>query len=222
MPIGRIDELPEIKFPTGEITTDDLDQLRRIAHLASSLPTGDLFPDNIRPIVTATPPETMSLKTHGAAAPILMSNLGQSILNLGLTVEETYNERLLQDAHDAREIQKTIEQLIDLSTQFAVHADGDGEKAVSDKIQEMCNALKQSGIEILQSGEKKISKERMAEIKANISSHTERLKTDLQIKFTTEIQVKINELHSILECMKTIEKYMSRLHSTIVSNQKTK
>ncbi len=197
--------------PQGDapLTPEEKDQIDRINSQSGKI-SDDLSSD--KPI-----PAHLSA---GNATESKSYNLAYEVLNIGLQAERRYNDQLQKHAGEAKGIQGTIENLIDLSGKFAVHMDGDNEKALSDDIHAMCQELKENGIEILQGDEGKMSRDRMAEVKAHISSHTDRLKTDLQKKFTTEIQVKINELHSILDCLKTIEKYASRLNETCVRNQR--
>lgn len=192
------------------LTPEEQDLIGRVNDQAGKVPDEELSSDHPIPahLSTGEPTERKA------------SNLALEILHVGLRVEKQKNQELQKHASEAAEIQKTIEKLIDLSGNFAVHMEGNEETVLSEEIQSMCQDLKEKGIEVLQGDNGKMSRDRMAEVKAHISSHTDRLKTDLQKKFTTEIQVKINELQSILDCLKTIEKYSSRLNSTIISNQK--
>jgi ElaB/YqjD/DUF883 family membrane-anchored ribosome-binding protein len=191
------------------LTPEEKDLLGRV-----KLQTPNLITDlsSYKPILShSSTGDSTETKTH---------NVTFAMLQYGILIEQSFNADLQKHASEASEIQQTIEKLIDVSGKLAVHMEGDGERVLSDEIQSLCQDLKDKGIEVLQGKEGKVSRDRMAEIKAHISSHTDRLKTDLQKKFTTEIQVKINELHSILDCLKTMEKYASRLNSTIVSNQR--
>lgn len=147
-------------------------------------------------------------------------NLAAGIFDLALAKEQHYQNELEGHAEVARNIQATMSQLIDLSGKFALYTGDEKMVEISAEVKQLCKDLKEKGIEILQGEENKVNRDRLAELKALISSHIRRLETDLKIEFSTKIQVKINELNSLLECLKTIEKYSSRLNSTIVSNQK--
>ena len=182
----------------------------------NSTPGDPLNPSRVQaPIGDST--ET---KTSQAAASIFPPNVAYDMLKLGLQMEKSHTKSLHHEADKVADIQKTMEQLINLSGEFAVHAKGDDEKVLSDEILSMCQHLQEKGIEILQGNEGKISRERMAELKAHISARIDHLKTEVQGIVTTKMQPMINQLHSILECLKTIEKYANRLNSTIIANQR--
>lgn len=167
-----------------------------------------------------TPPSTTTEKVANTGRQTLFPNVAMTMLQVGLRVENQHNKTLERHAAEAQEIQKTIEQLIDLSNMFGEKARGNKETELSEKIQKLSSDLEKKGIDLFKEDPKKLKEEQIIELKAKIGAHTDRLKTDLQIKFTTEIQVKINELQSILDCLKTIEKYASRLNETIIANQR--
>lgn len=205
---------------TMDLSPEEKELIERMQTVAKDLASCDLGPLERKLNAALSQPESESEKKTAAAAKTAFPNIAYEMIRIGLRVEARSNKELDRHAKEAGEIQKTIEKLIDLSGHFSEKAKGSSEKELSEKITALCSQLKEQGIEIFSGDLKKLKEEQIVEIKAKIGAHTDRLKTDLQIKFTTEIQVKINELHSILDCLKTIEKYASRLNETIIANQR--
>lgn len=201
------------------ISEEEKNRLKRIKEAAAPI-IAELPFNNLKSIENVQiAEETATIqKTNEVSKPIrqILPNIGLKMLQAGLKVEKFKSGEIVKNINEVSDIQKTIDQLIDLSGKFAIHADTEDEKKISPEIRSLCDSLKEKGIDILPENEIKVTRERIVELKAQVSAHTDRLKTDLQKKFTTEIQVKIQEIQSILECLKTIEKYVDRLHSNII------
>lgn len=175
---------------------------------AASTAIPDLVQTFQNPIKASLPEETETLlKTNSVASPIRCRNLGLTACQLGAKVEKNMSSKILNYIQEASDLQKKIDLLVDLNGKLAIHGDNENEKLITPEIRGICKELKEKGIDLLPEKEQKISRERLAEIKANISAQTDRLKTGLQILFTTKIQVGIQEVQSLLDCMKMIEKY---------------
>ena len=198
--------------------------LNRIGRTAGQTPVALPVDGKVIPNELSLQPASPTIdKTIAAAKPSLFPfpNLAWSVLQVGLKTERRIEDELNHHADQARKMQEKIGDLLELSNQFSAIAGDKKEIEITDKIKTLSEGLKGKGIELLQCNEKKISRERYTELKALIGSQIDNLKTELQKKFTTEIQVKINELNSILDCLKTLEKYSSRLHQTIIANSNT-
>ncbi len=145
-------------------------------------------------------------------------NLGLTAINLGTKFEAYRRKEINNHIQDASELQKTIQLLVDLNGKLSLHKDNENEKPITPEIREICDQLKAKKIDVLSEKETTLTKERLAEIKANVSSHTDRLKTDLQILFTAKLQVCIQELQTILDTLKRIEE--SSRSTRIIANMK--
>ncbi|MBF8262757.1 MAG: hypothetical protein HW387_422 [Parachlamydiales bacterium] len=157
----------------------------------------------------------LDIKTNSVAKDTF-PNLAWEILQLGLKREHDYHVQLNRHAEEGSNIQGQMRQLIDLNGKLTV---GDKEVELSDEIISIAHDLEKYGINLLQKSEKKISPDRMNEIKAQIGSHSDRLKTELQNIFSTKIQVTINDMNSIMESLRMIIKHDDRLKEHIISKQ---
>jgi hypothetical protein len=155
-------------------------------------------------------------KVSIVAAEKFSGNLAWETLCVCLNKDRFYHMKLQKHTDEATDIQDSIRKLIELSSQLPI---SEKDVVLSDDILARFNDLQKSNINILQSGEKKISPARMADIKGQIGCHNDRLKTELQKKFTTQIQVTISEMNSVLESARMIIKFYDRLMGTITNNQ---
>jgi hypothetical protein len=165
----------------------------------------------------AVNPEDLSetdQKTHLHVTQTLAINIGWQIVKIGLDKEKIYYNKLNRCTNTASEMQQTIQKLIELNGQLPI---SEKDVGLSDQALALCKDLEKANIILLQPGEKKISPTRMAELKAQVGAHNDRLKTELQTLFTTKIQVMINELNSLLESLKTIQKTLDRLIENIIN-----
>jgi|GEM_PF-2558204 len=162
-------------------------------------------------------PSATDVKVSIQATKILSTNVGWEIVNIGLKKERIYNSELLKKTNEATEIQQTIQKLIELNGQLSI---SEKDVVLSDKTIALFKELEKAKITIVQPADKKISPARMAEIKAQIGAHNDRLKTELQTLFTTKIQVMINELNSLLDTLRTIQKAFDRFMENIISAMK--
>lgn len=151
----------------------------------------------------ALPP---AIDSSAAAKVSCCANLGWSVLTLGLQIESRYKERIVQETGKARQIQDTLQSLIQLNGQMP---GSENETVLTEETLKQFAELEQRAkITLLQPGEKKVSPVRLNEIKAQIHAHSDRLKTELQTLFSTRIQVAISEMQSFMETMrKTCEAY---------------
>jgi len=170
----------------------------------------------VRPVVADVKLSDTDYKIISATS-FLSTNVGWEILDLGLKKEKMYQAVLIQSTNEASEIQQTIQKLLELNGQLHL---GEKDVVLSDQTLALFKDLEKAKITLLQPGEKKISPTRMSELKAQIGANNDRLKTELQTLFSTKIQVRINEINSLLESLRTTAKYFDRLMSSIIGNQR--
>ena len=120
-------------------------------------------------------------------------NIGFQVLQLGLKRAGVYVKEITGHANEAKEIQALLKKNID-------------------------RALREKGIQTFSEDKKVLSREEIAEIKTNIGMQIDQLKTEMQVIFSSHIQPKISEMNSLLETLKMIEKYQTKLLDAIIAN----
>lgn len=129
------------------------------------------------------------------------------IVETALLFEKFKTRNINANIQKASNLQESMEQLVDLNGKLALYGENETEKTITPEIREIFQKLKAKGIDILPEKETKLSRERLAEVKAAIGAHTERLKTELQVLFTTELSVDIQILQSVMDAARRIEEY---------------
>lgn len=144
-------------------------------------------------------------------------NLAWKCVEAGLNAEKISNDKLKGFIEEARHIQDKMDKLLDFSTELS--ALPEDAKEMSDKMKTILADLRQEGID-LWPAEKgtEISKDKIIELKSLASSRTDKLRSDLQILFTTKIQHEIQTIGSIVESLRDILRNNSRLLSTIIGH----
>ncbi len=145
-------------------------------------------------------------------------NPAYEILKVGILTEKNYHEKIQKGVQQANDLQNKMELLINLSGKLSVDPKETKGLSLPKDIRPLIDDLKKQGISLFNDGEEYVSLERLAEVKSQINSHVEQAKTKLQTLFTTQIQVNINEISSIMECLKTILKSWERLISSIINH----
>jgi hypothetical protein len=111
----------------------------------------------------------------------------------------------------AEEHQKDIDLLLDFSSELT--AMKEDQKEMSEKLKTILGQLKERGIDLWKSEDQTLSKEKISELKSLSSAQVDKLRSNLQILFTTKIQVLVQAIGAILECVKDIIRNNSRLVS---------
>ncbi len=140
-----------------------------------------------------------------SAAKTINRNPVKMMIEAALTYDKAQNKKINDNITKATDFRNSIDLLVDLNGKLSLYSDNENEKAITPEIREIFQKLKAKGMDILPEKETKLSRERLAEIKATISAHTERVKTDLQVLMATEIQVDIQVLQTVLDCAKKSE-----------------
>jgi len=157
-------------------------------------------------------------KVNQVATKSELSNAGWEILSLGLKKEREYQIKLAHSTKDASDLQLTIQKLTELNGQLST---SEKDVVLTDEAIAICKELEEKfKITLLKPEETKVNPVRMSELKAQIGSQNDRLKTKLQTIFSTEIQVMINEINALMESLRTIQKFSDRLMSNVIANQR--
>jgi hypothetical protein len=144
-------------------------------------------------------------------------SLAWECLKAGLAKEKVSNDQLSNHIKQADSYQKTIDLLLELSSEFTALPDNASHE-LSEKTLATLNQLKEKGIDIWRGEGTTITKEKMVEVKSLITSFIDKNRTDLQTLFTTKIQVLIQNISSITEVLKNINREDAALKRTIVGH----
>jgi hypothetical protein len=146
-------------------------------------------------------------------------NLTWEILNCYLNYQESQQKKLTNLSNDASHINQKINNLTELRSKLP-----NNEKSVelSESAQLLVKDLEKEGISLLQPNEKTISSARMEDLKTQIDAERDRLKSELNILFSSKMPVLIKELQSIEEVVRAILKSDDRMKETCISNQRNR
>jgi hypothetical protein len=147
------------------------------------------------------PPEPHELKFPNFALEAVLA---------GLAKERQTNETLKKHIETAEGYQKDIDLLLDLSAELTKLKGEENE--VPARVKELLIELDKRGIH-LEKGEglETVTKEQIAELKSLSSAQMDKLRSNLQILFTTKIQFLIQAISAILECVKDMIRNDARL-----------
>lgn len=135
-------------------------------------------------------------------------DIAYEAIKLGLKAHGKIHEDILRYVDKAEEHQKTIALLLDFQSELSKNP-----QEPTEKINTLIAQLKERDIEI------EFSKDRITELKSLLSARKEKEQSDIQIIFTTKLQVKTQHMGSLNDVLKDIIRYNSRLLSTITGNQ---
>jgi len=138
-------------------------------------------------------------------------------VNAGLAKEKQSNLELDRHIKKAQDLQDSMKKALEGSTELTAVPDK-GSHEISPKLKAIAKELKEKGLDLKLEEGGKITKEKALELKSLISSFIDQRRSDLQILFTTKIQVVIQNIGSIMEALKNIVKDNTRLNSTIVGH----
>jgi hypothetical protein len=140
-------------------------------------------------------------------------NLGWESVKAGLAKETHTNQKLSEHIKTAEGHQQDINLLLDLSAELTAHKDD--ATVLSEKAQTTIAQLKNRGIDIWKGDLNSYSKEKISDTKSLINNQIDKLRTNLQIVFTTKIQTLIQAIGTILDAVKNIINSQSRMISAI-------
>jgi uncharacterized protein YhaN len=134
-------------------------------------------------------------------------HLAWESVKAGLAKEELTNRQINEYIKEAEECQKTIDLLLDFSTELTMMKED--QKEMSEKMRDLMAELKVRGIDL---GDD-FSKEKVSELKTLVNGKIDNMRSQLQILFTTKIQTLIQQIGTIMEIMKDIIRNNGRLVS---------
>lgn len=221
----------------GKISLDerqDATTIRKVKDLATPVILAPLMPPPFDPslidrISVADPEsqnahlEALSAKLESAQAslqeiadnpapegrPLVFPNLAWESIKLGLAKEKLVNDQLNGHIQAAEKHQKEIDLLLDFSAELTAHKKGEGE--MSEKMKSLLAELKERGIDLWKSEEMTLNEERVSDLKSLTNAQVDKLRSNLQIIFTTKIQTLIQSIGAIIETLKDIIRNNTKL-----------
>ena len=139
-------------------------------------------------------------------------NLAWEAIKAGLAKEEISNRQLNGYIQEAEKHQKDIDLLLNFSAELTGHKEDIAE--MSEKMKQLLSELKDRGIDLVKGADQTLNKEKIAELKSLASSRVDQLRSNVQILFTTKIQVQIQSIGAIMETLKDIIRNNTKLIST--------
>ena len=162
-----------------------------------------------------TPPPISAMAVENAAANAgvgtqkRMPDFALAVINVAMAREAFGSQKLKTLAAQVREQLGDIDILLDLSTELTSLPDQDTHD-VSDKMRNLIGKLEVHKIQVWK-GDGKLSKEKLSEMKAQIASQIDKLRTSLQTTISTEIQPEANNLQSIMNIVQQIVQSDARM-----------
>ncbi len=138
-------------------------------------------------------------------------NLAFEAVMAGLLKECATNTQLQGHIAKVKETQQDIDLLLDLSA--ALTASKNDQK-MSEEVERLLKELEKRGIDLLKGGDTSLNKEKISELKSLAGAQVDKLRSNLQIVFTTKIQTLIQQLSAIMEAIKDMLRHNSRGIST--------
>ena len=136
-------------------------------------------------------------------------NVAWEAVKLGLEKERFVNDQINTHVKEAEKIQKNIDLLLDLQAEMTSLNDDASE--MSQKMREILERLKDQGIDLWKSEDSSINTEKISHPKSLTRAQSDKLRSNLQIIFTTKIQVLIQIIGAIMETLKDIVRNHIRL-----------
>ncbi len=135
-------------------------------------------------------------------------NLGLEAVLAGLAQETRANAKLQGHAQEVNKIKDNMNLLLQVSAKLATIKDNVTEMPAD--LKALLEQLKERGIDLLPTDDKSFSKEMKSELKTLSGNHMDRLKTNLNIVITMQIQYLTKELSAMWEAIKEIIKNIKR------------
>jgi hypothetical protein len=163
-----------------------------------------------------TPPPARAMAVENAAAKAGvgsakgMPDFAFAVIKVA-TARESYGAEKIRDlAEQVREQLKDVDHLLDLSsTLTALPPDKDSHE-LTEPMRDLIGRLEVHKIQVWKGGAK-LSKENLNEMKAQIGSQIDKLRTSIQTKISTEIQPETQNLQSIMNIVQQIIQSDARL-----------
>ncbi len=183
------------RISIGKLLSPSLDQIQ--TDLSENLEQLEKIEDQLK---SEHPPEPSTLD---------FPNLAWEALKAGLAKEKMTNDQLSRHIQAAEKSQKDIDLLLDFSAELTAYKDD--AKQMSEKMKDLLAQLKERGIDLWKGEDKNLTKEKISELKSLSSSQVDKLRSNLQILFTTKIQVLIQSIGAIMDVLKDIIRNNTKL-----------
>ncbi len=175
------------------------------------------FPSNGETLHSSriTLPDARALSVNDAAAnagmvkPARMPDFAFAVIKVAAAREAFGSDKLKALSAQVKEQLGDIDLLLELNSELTALPDKDSHD-LSPKMKNLVGKLEIHKIQIWKGGDK-ISKEKLSEFKAQISSQIDKLRTALQTKISTEIQPEANNLQAIMNIVQQIIQSDARL-----------
>ncbi len=153
-------------------------------------------------------PNHITVRVHNASVKNF-PNCALMTVKAGLARENLGTLKLQVLSGEVKKKLANIDLLLELNTELTSLNDKDSYK-LTPKMLSVIEKLKASGIEVWKEGDT-MKKEQLAELKAQVSSQIDKLRTSLQTTVSTEIQPETNNLHAIMNIIRQIIESDARL-----------
>lgn len=128
-------------------------------------------------------------------------HLAWEAIKVGLAKQDQIHDKLHQHIDEIDQAQKDISLLLDLSAELSNMKEDN--KELSERAQSLLDQLKNRGMEL--------NGETVGDIKRLTGSHESRLRSEIQIKFTTKVQYLMQQIESMMQILQNIIRNDSKL-----------
>ena len=217
-----------VNAPThiNDVEEEEAATIRKTMGLVSNLPSLNLIEgSNLDGRVTIGNPVSPTLlklneelpsfieqvqNTQTDPVPFTFPNLAWESVKAGLAQENFFQEKLNRHIDAIENAHKDIALLLDLSAELSKTKEENSE--LSEKTQQLLEQLKNRGIDL--------QGETVGDLKRLAGSQESRLRSEIQIKFTTKVQYLMQQIESMHQILKDIIRNDSRLMDHINQAQK--
>ncbi|MBI3508434.1 MAG: hypothetical protein HY069_02200 [Chlamydiia bacterium] len=213
--VERAEQPMEVEVPVKKrLRTDEITQVTTEALEEIEQPSKKqrLETDEI------TPPPAVADKVSEAVQ-FSFPSLTPSLMDMIQKSEQLATEKVLSLEAKADLYGKRIDEMMALTAEFNAYHGKDNVE-FTDKIKALLQKLKEQGIDLWKDENmKKVSKERITELKALISTQMDKQRTN-QSMILSKMNNKTNDLMALLESCKMMNREQSRAGSTFTRNQR--
>ena len=198
-----VSQIPYVTNPTLSETDKSLDERMSLVKVESDLMA---YVDQLKAA------EAQMAGTDAAESTPEEPNfpfLAWEALKVGLAKEKATNDQIARHIAEIEKGQREISLLLQVTTELNGIKDEGGE--MSQKLKGLLIELKESGIELWKGEGGSLSKEEISKLKSATSSQVEQLRSNIQIIFSTKVQMLIQNIATILEVVRGMIQQNSRL-----------
>ncbi len=213
--LGLTPPLPSLLSPRETASHSELRINNTAQRLMASLDlsNGGTLDNEITPPGETAKIETVAQRTGVVSFP----NVGKEVLVAGMNKEGQIIGKQIELTNAMESLQKeldSIHQFSQLLTKLPYNKDS---HEITPEIKEAAAKLKEIGIDILSADEKSLSNEKIAMIRADLDAGQSKRNNQLH-SHLSKFQSTNSEHGSLIDSLRTIERALSRLISSIISN----